>query len=200
MFEDLVTVYRKDPALHGIRGAEAILYAGVWALWSHRVAHLLWTAGVPLLPRLLSQVTRTFTGIEIHPGATIGHRLFIDHGSGVVIGETAEIGDDVVMYHGVTLGGRGWWRDAKGSKRHPTIGDRVTLAVGSSVLGPVHVGDDARVGAHAVVLDDVPAGATVYPPTSVVSLRRSAGSPVAGSPSAGSATRPTTPDLSGQTR
>ena len=164
MIEDIRTAYRKDPALHGSHAVEVVFYAGLWAIWFHRVAHRLWAAGVPVAPRLLSEMARLVTGIEIHPGATIGRRVFIDHGAGIVIGETAEVGDDCVLYHGVTLGARGWWVDAKGSKRHPTIGDNVTLAVGSSVLGDVTVGTGARIGPHAVVLDDVPAGCVVFAP------------------------------------
>ncbi len=161
MLESLRVAYRKDPALHGVHALEVVLYQGVWAIWSYRVAHALWKAQVPFLPRLLSQLTRLCTGIEIHPGAVIGRRLFIDHGAGVVIGETAVLGDDVMMYHGVTLGGHGWWTDTKGAKRHPTIGNNVTLGVGCSVLGPVVVGDDCRIGPHALVVDDVPARSVV---------------------------------------
>lgn len=160
----LGTAYRKDPALHGIRCLEVILYPGVWALWIHRLTHVLWTLGIPFLPRLISQLSRLFTGIEIHPGARIGKRFFIDHGAGVVIGETAEVGDDVMMYHGVTLGGHGWWTDAKGSKRHPTIGDNVTLGVGAAVLGPVSVGANSRIGPYAVVIEDVPPNSIVVAP------------------------------------
>lgn len=161
LIEDIRTACERDPALHGIHLAEVVLYPGLWALWAHRLTHRLHLAGVPFLPRLLSEVARRLTGIEIHPGARIGRRVFIDHGEGIVIGETAEIGDDCVLYHGVTLGGRGWWVDAKGSKRHPTIGRDVTLAVGSTVLGAVTVGDGSRIGPHAVVLEDVPAGCVV---------------------------------------
>jgi serine O-acetyltransferase len=168
MLEDLGTACRRDPALFGPRAFEALLYPGLWALWAHRLAHRLHRCRIPFVPRALSQFVRGLTGIEIHPGATIGRRLFIDHGAGVVIGETAVVGDDVTVYHQVTLGGRGWWRDAKGSRRHPSIGDRVVLGVGATVLGPVHVGDDARIGAHALVLSDVPAGARVDAPPSTV--------------------------------
>lgn len=168
MLEDLATACRRDPALFGPRAIEALLYPGLWALWAHRLAHRLYRCRIPFVPRALSQFVRGLTGIEIHPGATIGRRLFIDHGAGVVIGETAVVGDDVTMYHQVTLGGRGWWRDAKGTRRHPTIGDRVVLGVGATVLGPVHVGDDARIGAHALVLRNVPAGARVDAPPSTV--------------------------------
>ncbi|MEU4419275.1 serine O-acetyltransferase EpsC [Actinoplanes sp. NPDC024001] len=167
MLEDLRAVYRQDPALYGVRVLEAVLYPGLWALWSHRLAHRLHRCRLPLLPRALSQLTRLLTGIEIHPGATIGRRLFIDHGAGVVIGETARIGDDVTMYHRVTLGGRGWRRDRKASRRHPTIGNRVILGVGATVLGPVNIGDDADIGAHCLVATDVPAGARLRAPTAV---------------------------------
>ncbi|MDQ1723930.1 MAG: serine O-acetyltransferase [Frankiaceae bacterium] len=153
--QDLLTAVRKDPALRGARCVEVVLYQGVWALWSHRVAHALHRLGVPFLPRLLSQISRVLTGIEIHPGAVIGRRFFIDHGAGVVIGETTVIGDDVMLYHGVTLGSDGRLTAARGVKRHPTIGDNVTICVGASVLGPVTVGHSVRIGAHALVAHDV---------------------------------------------
>jgi serine O-acetyltransferase len=161
LVEDLRAAYERDPALHGLRALELVLYPGLWAIWAYRLTHLLWAHGVPWVPRLLSQMVRLLTGIEIHPGARIGRRCFIDHGMGVVIGETAEVGDDVTIYHGVTLGARGWWRDGKGAKRHPTIGDEVILGSGCSVLGPVTVGNGCRVGAHALVVNDLPAGSTV---------------------------------------
>lgn len=161
LLEDLRTACRKDPALHGIHMAEVLLYPGLWAIWTHRIAHRLHRLGLPLLPRVLSQLSRALTGIEIHPGAVIGRRCFIDHGMGVVIGETAVLGDDVMLYHRVTLGGAGWWTDAKAAKRHPTVGDRVVLGVGASVLGPVRIGHDTLVGAHALVLRDVPAHSRV---------------------------------------
>ncbi|MEV0133307.1 serine O-acetyltransferase EpsC [Dactylosporangium sp. NPDC050688] len=167
MLEDLRAACRRDPALYGSRRVEVLLYPGVWAVWAHRLAHALHRWRLPLLPRALSQVARLLTGIEIHPGATIGRRLFIDHGAGVVIGETARIGDDVTMYHRVTLGGRGWRRDGKGSRRHPSVGDRVVLGVGATVLGPVHIGDDAEIGAHCLVLTDVAAGARLRAPAAV---------------------------------
>lgn len=166
LLEDVRTAYRKDPALHGVHLVEVVFYSGLWAIWLHRLANRLWRLGVPLVPRLTSEFGRLATGIEIHPGATIGRRVFIDHGVGIVIGETTEVGDDCVLYHGVTLGGRGWWVDQKGSKRHPTIGREVTLAAGSTVLGAVTVGDGARIGPNAVVLDDVPAGCVVVAPPS----------------------------------
>ncbi|MFD6907231.1 serine O-acetyltransferase EpsC [Streptomyces sp. NPDC060077] len=159
--EDLRTACRKDPALHGVHAVEVLLYPGLWAIWAHRLAHRLHRLGLPLLPRALSQFSRALTGIEIHPGAVIGRRCFIDHGMGVVIGETAVVGDDVMLYHRVTLGGTGWWTDIPAAGRHPTIGDRVVLGVGASVLGPVRVGHDALIGAHALVLHDVPAHSRV---------------------------------------
>ncbi len=164
--EDIRTACRKDPALHGIHMIEVIVYGGLWAIWWQRLAHRLWRAGVPLVPRIISEMAKLATGIEIHPGAQLGRRVFIDHGTGIVIGETTVVGDDCVLYHGVTLGARGWWVDAKGSKRHPTVGNNVTLAAGSSVLGAVTVGDDARIGPNAVVIDDVPAGCVVLAPRS----------------------------------
>ncbi len=154
--EELLVAYRKDPALRAQNALEVILYQGVWALWAHRVAHRWWQRGARLPARALSQLARWCTGIEIHPGAVIGRRCFIDHGAGVVIGETAVLGDDVMLYHGVTLGGHGWWTDAKGSRRHPSIGDGVTLGVGCTILGPVHVGAASRIGPLALVVEDIP--------------------------------------------
>ena len=150
--EDLRNARLHDPAARG-DVENALVYSGLHAIWSYRLAHRMWA--VPALrgaARLLSQFTRFLTGIEIHPGATIGRRFFIDHGMGVVIGETTEIGDDVMLYHGVTLGGR----SLEHGKRHPTIGDRVTVGAGAKVLGPVHIGSDSAVGANAVVTQDVP--------------------------------------------
>ena len=150
--EDLRNARVHDPAARG-ELENALVYSGLHAIWSHRLAHRMWA--VPALrgaARVLSQLTRFLTGIEIHPGATIGRRFFIDHGMGVVIGETTEIGDDVMLYHGVTLGGR----SLEHGKRHPTIGDRVTIGAGAKVLGPVRIGNDSAVGANAVVTHDVP--------------------------------------------
>src|SRR5690606_31848650 len=170
--EDIRTACRKDPALHGLHVVEVAIYAGLWAVWFHRVAHRLWLAGVPLVPRLISEVAQRLTGIEIHPGARLGRRPFIDHGTGIVVGETAEVGDDCVLYHGVTLGARGWWVDAKGAKRHPTVGSGVTLSAGCSVLGAITVGDGSRIGPNAVVIDDVPPGCVVVaPPSRCVRMR-----------------------------
>jgi serine O-acetyltransferase len=178
MLEDLRAAYRRDPALYGSRAAEAVLYPGLWAVWVHRLSHRLHRRGVPFVPRLVSQAARAVTGVEIHPGARIGRRLFIDHGAGVVIGETAVIGDDVTLYHRVTLGGRGFRSDAKGAARHPVIGDRVTVGVGASVLGRVHVGDDAVIGAHVLVLGDVPAGARVSASPPVIATDPGAAGPL----------------------
>jgi len=150
--EDVASAKLRDPAARG--GAEiALLYPGLHAVWSHRVAHALWRRGRRFPARALSQVSRWLTGIEIHPGATIGRRFFIDHGMGVVIGETAEVGDDVMLYHGVTLGGR--TRD--GGKRHPTLEDGVAVGAGAKILGPIVIGAHSVIGANAVVTKDAPA-------------------------------------------
>ena len=154
--EDVSSVFRRDPAA---RNTFEVLtnYPGLHALLLHRVAHWLWGVGLKWLARTLSTLTRWFTGIEIHPGATIGRRFFIDHGMGVVIGETTVIGDDVTLYQGVTLGGTSWNK----GKRHPTIGDGVVVGAGAKILGPFEVGAGAKVGSNSVVTKAVPAGATV---------------------------------------
>ena len=154
--EDIYCVFDRDPAA---RSAFEVLttYPGVHAILLHRVSHALWNANLKWLARFLAALTRWFTGIEIHPAATIGRRFFIDHGMGVVIGETAEIGDDCTLYHGVTLGGTSWNR----GKRHPTLGNDVVVGAGAKVLGPINVGVGARIGSNAVVVKDVPANATV---------------------------------------
>lgn len=154
--EGIEAVRARDPAARS-RLEILLCYPGVHAVALHRVAHALWQWRLRLLARMLSHVSRFLTGIEIHPAARIGRRLVIDHGDGVVIGETAEIGDDVLMYHQVTLGGT----SLAGGKRHPTIGDKVILGAGAKILGPIVVGEGARVGANAVVLSDVPPGQTV---------------------------------------
>ncbi|MBV9233369.1 MAG: serine O-acetyltransferase [Candidatus Eremiobacteraeota bacterium] len=146
----------RDPAARGWLDV-VLSYPGFHALVAHRLSHALYRAGVPILPRFLSHVTRFFTQIEIHPGARIGKGIFIDHGSGVVIGETSEIGDGCTIYQGVTLGGT----SLSHGKRHPTLGRNVTVGVNSSVLGAISVGDNARVGGGSVVVKDVPANATV---------------------------------------
>lgn len=150
--EDLDTVKAHDPAARS--DLEIMInYSGMHAIWAHRLAHKLWQRGsTRTLARTLSQFARFMTGVEIHPGATIGRRFFIDHGMGVVIGETTEIGDDVMLYHGVTLGGR----SLEKGKRHPTIGDRVTIGAGAKVLGPVLIGADSAIGGNSVVVHDHP--------------------------------------------
>jgi serine O-acetyltransferase len=154
--EDIRTAFDKDPAARSV--LEVLLcYPGLKAIWSHRIAHWMWTHRLPLCARCLSQLTRLLTGIEIHPGAKIGRRFFIDHGMGVVIGKTAEVGDDVLMYQGVVLGGT----SLEKIKRHPTIGNNVVIGAGAIVLGPITVGDNAKIGAGSVVVRPVPAGAAV---------------------------------------
>ncbi|MBO0980592.1 serine O-acetyltransferase EpsC [Microbacterium sp. SD291] len=152
MREDLAAAKLRDPAARSSLEI-ALLYPGLHAMWGHRAWHWLWTHRARFVARVGSQLTRWLTGIEIHPGATIGHRFFIDHGMGVVIGETAEIGDDVMLYHGVTLGGR--TRDS--GKRHPTLGDGVAVGAGAKILGPITIGAGSVVGANAVVTRDAPA-------------------------------------------
>ncbi|KAA0101070.1 serine O-acetyltransferase [Mycolicibacterium sp. P1-18] len=165
--EDLANARTHDPASRG-DVENAIVYSGLHAIWSYRLAHRLWANPALRGPaRILTQLTRFLTGIEIHPGATIGRRFFIDHGMGVVIGETAEVGDDVMIYHGVTLGGR----TMQQVKRHPTIGHRVTIGAGAKVLGPLTVGDDSAIGANAVVTRDVPAGSIATGIPAVVRVR-----------------------------
>jgi serine O-acetyltransferase len=156
--DDLTAAQQRDPAARSVSRVEILLtYGGVQALLAHRVSHALHEAGVPLIPGMLSNVVKMVTGVEIHPAARIGRGLFIDHGSGVVIGETAEVGDHVTMYQGVTLGGTGFAR----GKRHPTVGDQVMIGSGAKLLGPVVVGSRSKIGANSVVIHDVPADATV---------------------------------------
>jgi serine O-acetyltransferase len=155
---DVAAAHERDPAARGVSSLEILAsWPGVHALLAHRVSHALHEARVPLLPRLLSTATRAVTNIEIHPAATIGDGLFIDHGTGVVVGETAEIGDSVTLYQGVTLGGTGF---ATG-KRHPTVQDNVTIGSGAKLLGPITVGHGAKIGANSVVITDVPPNSTV---------------------------------------
>jgi serine O-acetyltransferase len=155
---DVRAARSRDPAARGVSTLEILAtWPGVHALLSHRVAHALHRAGVPLVPRLLAAISRSVTGIEIHPAAVIGCGLFIDHGMGVVIGETAELGDDVTLYQGVTLGGTGF---ATG-KRHPTVQDNVTIGSGAKLLGPIIVGHGSKIGANSVVIHDVPPNSTV---------------------------------------
>jgi len=154
--EDVACVFERDPAARTT--FEVITaYPGLHAILFHRMSHALWKHGFCWLARLLSHIARWLTGIEIHPGATIGRRFFIDHGMGVVIGETAEIGDDCTLYHGVTLGGTTWNK----GKRHPTLKNGVVIGAGAKVLGPITLDDNVRVGSNSVVVKDVPEGATV---------------------------------------
>jgi serine O-acetyltransferase len=160
--DDIDVIFEKDPAARNI--FEALTYQGLHAILWHRLAHALYSKGVPFLPRLISQVARVLTGgIEIHPCACIGKRFFIDHGTGVVIGETAEIGNNVMLYHQVTLGATGWWKHRGDGrvKRHPTIQDNVTIGVGASVLGPITIGHDSKIGAMALVLESIPSHSVV---------------------------------------
>ena len=151
--EDLVTAQRRDPAATSALEI-ALTYPGVHALWTHRVSHALWSHGARTPARVLSSMARAVTGVDIHPEATIGRRVFIDHATGVVIGQTAEVGNDVVIFHGVTLGGVAMIP----GKRHPTVGDHVMIGAGAKVLGPITVGAGVKIGANAVVVKDVPCG------------------------------------------
>ncbi len=164
VLEDLDAAIARDPAAAS-RADVAVNSPGLHAIWAHRVSHRLWQKpALKPAARVLSTLTRAVTGVEIHPGATLGRRFFIDHGMGVVIGETAVVGDDVMLYHAVTLGGRSL---ARGTKRHPTVGDGVTIGAGARVLGDIEIGDGAQVGANSVVVKDVPPGtvATGIPAT-----------------------------------
>jgi serine O-acetyltransferase len=169
--EQIDTIFREDPAAKSV--LEIVLcYPGFHAVLMHRLAHVLYEAKVPILPRFISQVSRFLTGIEIHPGATIGRRFFIDHGMGVVIGETSEIGDDVLIYQGVTLGGTG----NEQGKRHPTIGNNVVIGTGAKVLGSIRIGSDVKIGAGSVVVHSVPDHSTVVGiPGRVVRMRTTTG-------------------------
>ena len=153
--EDIRAIYRNDPA---VRNIEFLLYPGFHAITVHRFNHWLWKLGVPFLPRLLSQVVRFLTGLEIHPGATIGKGFFVDHGAGLVIGETTIVGDNCVLFHNVTLGGTGKHK----GKRHPTLGNNVLVGTGAILLGPITVGDNVKIGANSFVfMKDVPSNCTV---------------------------------------
>ncbi len=151
--EDLAAAINSDPAARN-KLEVALTYPGVHAVWAYRLAHLLFKKNLKLLARIVSSISRSYTGVDIHPGARLGRRLFIDHANGVVIGETTKIGTDCVLFHQVTLGGVSMTK----GKRHPTLGDRVMVGAGAKVLGPIHVGSDARIAANAVVVRDVPAG------------------------------------------
>lgn len=166
--EEITSIRQRDPAAHS--ALEVVLcYPGLHALLIYRLAHACWGAGFRVLGRFISHVGKIFTGIEIHPGATVGRRLFIDHGTGVVIGETAVIGDDVTLYHGVTLGGTSLHQ----GKRHPTLEDGVIVGSGAQVLGPITVGKEARIGANAVVLTNVPPSVTMVGIPARAVMRRS---------------------------
>jgi serine O-acetyltransferase len=155
VIDDIKAIYRNDPAARNI---EFLLYPGFQAIFFHRFIHLLWKLGIPFIPRLLSQISRFFTGLEIHPGATIGQGFFVDHGAGVVIGETATIGDNCVLFHNVTLGGTGKHH----GKRHPTIGNNVFIGTAATLLGPIEVGNNVKIGANAfVVMRDIPSNCSV---------------------------------------
>jgi len=171
MKEDINSVFDRDPAARTT--FEVLLnYPGLHAIWVHRLSHRLWRANWKLLARILSTFSRWLTGVEIHPGATLGRRFFIDHGMGVVIGETAEIGDDVTLYHGVTLGGTSW----NAGKRHPTLEDNVVIGAGAQVLGPITIGKGGKVGSNSVVVKDLPNNATaVGIPARVVNSKNSNG-------------------------
>ena len=163
MLEDVSVILERDPAAR-TRG-EALLSSSLLALWLHRGAHALYRANRRVLAQAVSMLGRTLSGIEIHPGAQLGRRVFIDHGCATVIGETAVVGDDVTLYHQVTLGAVGWWRDNRrdpGARRHPALGPGVVVGAGAMVLGPVHIGECARIGARALVLDDVAPHARIH--------------------------------------
>ncbi|MDI3423777.1 serine O-acetyltransferase EpsC [Streptomyces luteolus] len=167
--EDLRVVVERDPSMRS--RTEALWHPALPALWTHRLAHRLHRRGLRKSARILAYCARRATGVEIHPGAVLGRRVFIDHGAAVVIGETAVVGDDVTLYHQVTLGAVGWWNDVRrpeGERRHPVVGHHVVLGTNATVIGPVTVGDHAVVGAQALVTKDVPAGARVFAPTAVV--------------------------------
>lgn len=169
--EQFETIFREDPAAKSVIEI-FFCYPGFHAILAHRFSHQLYRWGLPLIPRILSQMSRFFTGIEIHPGATIGRRFFIDHGAGVVIGETTEIGDDVLLYQGVTLGGTGNER----GKRHPTLGNNVVVGTGAKVLGNIRIGDNVKIGAGSVVVHSVPDHSTVVGvPGRVVRIRPEGG-------------------------
>lgn len=174
--EDLSMIVARDPSMR--TRAEALLHPALPALWTHRMAHVLYSRGHRQAARILAYAARAATGgIEIHPGARLGRRVFIDHGAAVVIGETVEIGDDVTIFHQVTLGAVGWWKDDQrepGARRHPVVGNRVVIGTNAIVLGPVTIGDEALIGAGSLVLADVPAGSRVMAPASEVVPRLSA--------------------------
>ena len=166
MVEDIEVVRAKDPAPRG--HLEVLMYPHIHALWTYRVAHYLYQRNHIFLSRALSMAGRWASGIDIHPGAVIGRRFFIDHGAAVVIGETVRIGDDVMLYHQVTLGSIGWWRDLRrdpGARRHPVLEDSIVVGTNASVLGPITIGARSQIGAHAVITESVPPDSKVIAPT-----------------------------------
>ena len=172
MWQEIRAAKERDPAAPTT--LEVIFaYPGVHAIWGHRISHWLWSRGARLAARTFAELTRILTGVDIHPGALLGSGLFIDHATGVVIGETAEVGDDVTLYHGVTLGGSG----ADTGKRHPTVGDRVVIGAGAKVLGAIKIGEDSRIGANAVVVKPVPSGSVVIGVPGQVISRAGRGTP-----------------------
>ena len=172
MWQEIRAAKERDPAAPTT--LEVIFaYPGVHAIWGHRISHWLWNRGARLAARTFAELTRILTGVDIHPGAVLGSGLFIDHATGVVIGETAEVGDDVTLYHGVTLGGSG----ADTGKRHPTVGDRVVIGAGAKVLGAIKIGEDSRIGANAVVVKPVPSGSVVVGVPGQVISRAGRGTP-----------------------
>ena len=176
--QDIRVVKQRDPAAPSTLQV-IFAYPGVHAIWGHRISHWLWNRGAKLAARVFGELTRILTGVEIHPGAILGTGLFIDHATGVVIGETAEVGDDVTIFHGVTLGGT----SSEPGKRHPTVGDRVVIGAGAKILGPIKIGDDSRIGANSVVVKEVPAGASVVGvPGQLISRTASAGNNDSGMP------------------
>jgi serine O-acetyltransferase len=170
--QDIRAAKERDPA-EPTTLQVIVAYPGVHAIWGHRISHWLWNRGAKVAARAVGELTRILTGVEIHPGAILGTGLFIDHATGVVIGETAEVGDDVTIFHGVTLGGTG--RDT--GKRHPTIGDRVIIGAGAKILGPIKVGDDSRIGANSVVVKEVPSSSVVVGVPGQIISRAKPGSP-----------------------
>ena len=172
MWQEIRAAKERDPAAPTT--LEVIFaYPGVHAIWGHRISHWLWNRGARVAARTFAELTRVLTGVDIHPGAVLGSGLFIDHATGVVIGETAEVGDDVTLYHGVTLGGSG----AETGKRHPTVGDRVIIGAGAKVLGAIKIGEDSRIGANAVVVKPVPSGSVVVGVPGQVISRAGRGTP-----------------------
>ena len=172
MRQDIRAAKQRDPAAPTTLQV-IFAYPGVHAIWGHRISHWLWNRGARLAARTFAELTRILTGVDIHPGALLGSGLFIDHATGVVIGETAEVGDDVTLYHGVTLGGSG----ADTGKRHPTVGDRVVIGAGAKVLGAIKIGEDSRIGANAVVVKPVPSGSVVVGVPGQVISRAGRGTP-----------------------